>query len=173
MTTINSCTVAPIEYRPNHYLWVKDLAPKKLEEAAARKIKSVVLRYKGEVIAWDVDNENLHFSFFEERIGHNASAVFFYKAHELDPEAITFMNDYNTIEFSNDILASLDKYIQKIRQIQAFWGNKDITEGIGLRSHFSSGQPNLPYMKASLDKLASTGLPIWLADVDVAKHPNQ
>ncbi|KAF9621190.1 hypothetical protein IFM89_016684 [Coptis chinensis] len=79
----------------------------------------------------------------------------------------------NTIEFSYDILASPDKYIEKIRQIQAFKGNKDITEGIGLQSHFSSGPPNLPYMKASLDKLASTGLPIWLAEVDVAKHPNQ
>lgn len=43
--------------------------------------------------------------------------------------------------------------------------------GIGLEAHF--GAPNLPYMRASIDKLAAAGVPVWLTEVDVASGPNQ
>ncbi|KAG0485408.1 hypothetical protein HPP92_009487 [Vanilla planifolia] len=43
--------------------------------------------------------------------------------------------------------------------------------GIGLESHFD--QPNIPFMRAALDKLARAGVPIWLTEVDVFKSPNQ
>lgn len=53
--------------------WVKSLSPLELAEAATRRIVSVVSRYKGELIAWDVMNENLHFHFYEDKFGENAS----------------------------------------------------------------------------------------------------
>ncbi|RZB43760.1 hypothetical protein D0Y65_054010 [Glycine soja] len=43
--------------------WVKTLSSEKSGEAAAESMKSVVSRYKGELIAWDVMNENIHFHF--------------------------------------------------------------------------------------------------------------
>ncbi|KAK9286308.1 hypothetical protein L1049_014698 [Liquidambar formosana] len=42
---------------------------------------------------------------------------------------------------------------------------------IGLEGHF--GTPDLAYMRASIDTLASTKLPIWLTELDVQSSPNQ
>ncbi|KAK2974753.1 hypothetical protein RJ640_010013 [Escallonia rubra] len=80
-----------------------------LKKAAAQRINSVVSRYKGELIAWDVVNENLHFSFFEDKLGKNASEIFYSSAYHLDPRMTMFMNEYNTIEYSGDEAASLEK----------------------------------------------------------------
>jgi hypothetical protein len=55
------------------------------------------------------------------------------------------------------------KYLAKLKQIQSVAG-KHIKYGIGLESHFD--EPNIPYMRGSLDTLA-----VWLTDV--AKGPKQ
>ncbi|KAF5951838.1 hypothetical protein HYC85_009782 [Camellia sinensis] len=122
----------------------------------------------GKVIAWDVVNENLHFHFFESKLGPNASAIFFNDVHRLDPGAMLFLNDYNTIEQSGDVASSPARYLQKFLQIRS--GGYRGPIAIGLESHFST--PNIPYMRAAIDKLGATGLPIWLTEVDI-QGPNQ
>ncbi|KAH9655658.1 GH10 domain-containing protein [Citrus sinensis] len=156
------------QYQPG---WVNSLSPSDLSKAADKRINSVTSRYKGQVIAWDVVNENLHFSFFESKLGQNASGVFFNRVHSLDGATTLFMNDYNTIEDSRDGKATPAMYLQKLRQISEFPGNQNLRIGIGLESHFST--PNIPYMRASIDTLGATGLPIWLTEVDVQSSPNQ
>lgn len=155
-------------YQPG---WVNSLSPSDLSKAADKRINSVTSRYKGQVIAWDVVNENLHFSFFESKLGQNASGVFFNRVHSLDGATTLFMNDYNTIEDSRDGKATPAMYLKKLRQISQFLGNQNLRIGIGLESHFST--PNIPYMRASIDTLGATGLPIWLTEVDVQSSPNQ
>jgi GH35 family endo-1,4-beta-xylanase len=130
-----------------------------------------VARYKGQLIGWDVVNENLHFSFFESKLGQNFSPRMFNEVHNIDGQTTLFLNEYNTIEDSRDGLPTPPKYIQKIREIQS--SNKQLPLGIGLESHFPNSPPNLPYMRASLDTLAATGLPIWITELDVASQPNQ
>lgn len=153
--------------------WVKSLSPDELREAAAKRINSVVSRYKGELIAWDVVNENLHFSFFEDNLGENASAEYFSEAYQLDPKPLLFMNEYNTVEDSRDRAASPANYIKKIEQILSFPGNEGISAAIGLQGRFTAGQPNIPYMRAGLDALDTTALPIWLTEVSVDSDPDQ
>ena len=128
-------------------------------------------RYKGQLIAWDVVNENLHFSFFESKLGKQASANFYKLAQTADGTVPLFLNEYNTIEDSRDGASTPAKYLQKLREIKAFPGNRNARMGIGLEAHFST--PNLPYMRASIDTLAATGLPIWLTELDVQSGPNQ
>ncbi|GER30144.1 endo-1 4-beta-xylanase [Striga asiatica] len=53
-------------------------------------------------IHWDVVNENLHFNFFEEKLGNQASRMFYSTANRIDGRATPFLNDYNTIEDSRD-----------------------------------------------------------------------
>ncbi|KAG4998439.1 hypothetical protein JHK82_029231 [Glycine max] len=142
--------------------WVKNLSPEKLGEAAAERMKSVVSRYKGELIAWDVMNENLHFHFYEDKFGENASAAAYATAYELDQEPKLFLNEFNTIEYSGDEASSPAKYIKKLQEILSFPGVSGMSAAIGLQGHFASGQPNLAYMRSGLDLLATTGLPIWL-----------
>jgi GH35 family endo-1,4-beta-xylanase len=155
-------------YQPN---WVPSLSPSQLNTAVQRRVNSIVQRYKGQLIGWDVVNENLHFSFFESKLGQYFSEKMYNQVHNIDPRTTLFLNDYNTIEDSRDGLSTPSRYLQKIRQIQS--SSRQLPLAIGLESHFSSSPPNLPYMRASLDTLRSAGFPIWITELDVASQPNQ
>jgi GH35 family endo-1,4-beta-xylanase len=144
--------------------WVNALNYPQLQRAMNKRLKSVVHRYKGQVIHWDVNNENVHFNFFENKFGSGASAKLFRQVHQIDPNAVLFLNDYNTLEQPGDWNAVPDRYLQKFHQIKS--GNPYVKMGIGLESHFDV--PNIPYMRAVLDKMATAGVPIWLTEVDVA-----
>ncbi|KAI8532655.1 hypothetical protein RHMOL_Rhmol11G0230400 [Rhododendron molle] len=162
--------------------WAKSLAADEFRLAVERRVNSVVKRYAGKVIfgnftssnskylviAWDVINENMHFDYFESVYGKNASAVLFGKVHELDRGTTLFLNEFNTIEVMYDGDSKPDKYLEKIREIRL--GGYVGPIGIGLEAHF--GAPNLPYMRASIDKLAAAGMPVWLTEVD-ALHLEQ
>lgn len=156
------------KYQPS---WVTWLPRKQLTLASAKRLSSVLRKYRGQVIAWDVVNENLHFSYFEHRIMRSASEVFYNWAYKADRETTMFMNEYNTIEDPGDLASSPAKYLQKLKEIQNFPGNIGIMMGIGLEGHFST--PNLPYIRAAIDTLAAAKLPIWVTELDVRSSPNQ
>ncbi|KAK9677319.1 hypothetical protein RND81_11G136200 [Saponaria officinalis] len=153
------------EYQP---YWVKNLSPNDLSSAVDRRLNSVVSRYAGKVIAWDVNNENLHFNFFESKLGGDITNKFFQKTRQLDGKATLFINDYNTIEDKRDQTSSPSKYIQKLREIQSSIGGA--TVGIGLEGHFHT--PDLAYVRSALDMLAATKMPIWITELDVQAGPN-
>ncbi|XP_050211143.1 endo-1,4-beta-xylanase 5-like [Mercurialis annua] len=153
--------------------WVQKLSPQDLKKAAITRVNSVTKKYLKQLIAWDVMNENLHFRFYEQNLGENASSEFYAQVYQIDPTTIMFLNEYNTIEYSGDEAANPTQYVKKLNEIISFPGNKGILAGIGLQGHFTSGQPNLVYMRSALDILAKTGLPIWLTEVDVAQGPDQ
>ncbi|XP_071727057.1 endo-1,4-beta-xylanase 5-like [Rutidosis leptorrhynchoides] len=154
------------KYQP---YWVYKLDPKQLAAAVVKRINSVMRRYSGQVIAWDVVNENLHFNFFESKLGATASSKFYKTARALDRSAALFLNDFNSIESPGDHVSSPDSYLWKIKQIRAQGYNGPLS--IGLEGHFS--QCNIPYMRSAIDKIATSGLPIWLTEVDVHSGPNQ
>ncbi|PAN51010.1 hypothetical protein PAHAL_9G563800 [Panicum hallii] len=152
--------------------WVQSLSAPQLRQATARRIKSVMSRYAGQVIAWDVVNENLHFNFFEGKFGWDASAAFYRRAHQMDGGALMSMNEFNTLEQPGDPNAVPGKYLGKLFQIKKFPGNtNDGRMAIGLEGHFST--PNIPYIRAALDTMSRAGVPIWLTEIDVAPGPNQ
>ncbi|KAF2294420.1 hypothetical protein GH714_011263 [Hevea brasiliensis] len=152
--------------------WINSLSPTDLSKATTDRINSVISRYRRQVICWDV-NENLHINFFESKLGQNASAVFYNLAQKFDGTWTLFLNEYNTIEDARDGDSTPAKYLQKLRDIKAFPGNRNLKLGIGLESHFSSAAPNLAYMRASIDTLAATNFPIWLTEVYVQRGPYQ
>ncbi|KAF8045503.1 hypothetical protein N665_4785s0001 [Sinapis alba] len=154
-------------YQPS---WVKGLNGPDLYNAVKRRVFSVVSRYKGQLAGWDVVNENLHFSFLENKMGPKASYNVFAQAHTLDPRTIMFMNEFNTLEQPGDSASTPARYLQKLRELQTIRVAGKIPLGIGLESHFNT--PNIPYMRSALDTLAATGLPIWLTEIDVSAPPN-
>jgi GH35 family endo-1,4-beta-xylanase len=151
--------------------WVKPLNLAQLKAAMQKRLKSVVSRYAGKVIHWDVVNENLHFNFFETKLGPSASAQIYQQVGQLDRNPILFMNEFNTLEQPGDPNPVPAKYVSKMNQIRSYPGNDGLKLGVGLESHFTT--PNLPYMRSSLDTLAKLKLPMWLTEVDVVKSPNQ
>ncbi|CAN0920751.1 Endo-1,4-beta-xylanase 5 [Linum grandiflorum] len=161
------------KYQPR---WLNSLPKRAFNNAMRRRVHSVVSRYKGQVIAWDVVNENLHFSFIESKLGSHGSGLAYNLAYRADNRTPLFLNEFNTIEESGDRVSTPARYLQKLREIKGFSDNYMIKFGIGLESHFDSS-PNIPYMRASIDTLAAAAaaanVPIWLTEVDVKASPNQ
>ncbi|VFR01589.1 unnamed protein product [Cuscuta campestris] len=149
--------------------WVPNLTPSQLSAAASDRINSFVKRYAGQVIHWDVVNENLHHHFFEEKLGPGASADYYKLTSVLDGKATPFLNDYNTIEHQEDSYSTPSKYLDKIADLRAHGYNGPL--GIGLEAHF--GVPDLAYVRSAIDTLASTNLPIWITELDVSPRANQ
>lgn len=143
--------------------WVRNLTSQELQSAVNSRIQSLMSKYKEEFIHWDVSNEMLHFNFYEERLGPNATLYFFKTAQKLDPLATMFMNDFNVVENCVDVNSSVDAYISRLKELKRGGASMD---GIGLEGHF--GKPNPPYIRAVLDKVATFGLPIWLTEVDIS-----
>ncbi|KAF8405394.1 hypothetical protein HHK36_010299 [Tetracentron sinense] len=144
--------------------WVRNLTGTELQLAVNSRIQSLMDKYREEFIHWDVSNEMLHFDFYEQRLGPNATLHFYEIAHKSDPLATLFMNDFNVVETCADVNSTVDTYISRLRELKRGGASMD---GIGLEGHFTV--PNLPLMRAILDKLATLGLPIWLTEIDISK----
>ncbi|EFH43072.1 glycosyl hydrolase family 10 protein [Arabidopsis lyrata subsp. lyrata] len=149
------------KYNPN---WVRNLSGEDLRSAVNRRIKSLMTRYRGEFVHWDVSNEMLHFDFYESRLGKNASYGFFAAAREIDSLATLFFNDFNVVETCSDEKSTVDEYIARVRELQRYDGIR--MDGIGLEGHFTT--PNVALMRAIIDKLATLQLPIWLTEIDIS-----
>ncbi|KAF5727827.1 hypothetical protein HS088_TW22G01524 [Tripterygium wilfordii] len=145
--------------------WVRNLTGPALKSAVQERIQSLMCKYKEEFIHWDVSNEMLHFDFYEQNLGPNATLNFYETAHKSDPLATLFMNDYNVVETCSDVKSTVDNFILRQRELELGGVSMD---GIGLEGHFA--KPNLPLTRAILDKLATLGLPIWLTEVDISSN---
>ncbi|KAL4347988.1 hypothetical protein GQ457_17G011660 [Hibiscus cannabinus] len=155
-------------YQPS---WVPSLGQNDLWAAVSNRMNSVMTKYKGQLIGWDVVNENLHFNFFESKLGAGASSTFYKMASSIDSSVPLFLNEFNTLEEKGDSKSTPAKYLAKLWEIQKALGANYKQMAIGLECHFDV--PNLPYIRSSLDTLAATKLPIWLTEIDVKNSPNQ
>ncbi|GMI78766.1 hypothetical protein like AT4G33840 [Hibiscus trionum] len=151
--------------------WVPSLGQNDLWAAATKRMNSVMTKYKGQVIGWDVVNENLHFNFFESKLGPQASSTFYKMASGIDSSVPLFMNEFNTLEEKGDGASTPAKYLSKLWEAQKALGGNYKQMAIGLECHFDV--PDLPYVRSSLDTLAATKLPIWLTEIDVKSNPKQ
>ncbi|CAA2997950.1 endo-1,4-beta-xylanase 2-like [Olea europaea subsp. europaea] len=102
-------------YQPS---WVKRLPRKDLPLATEKRMKSIMKHYSGQVFHWDVINEKLHFSHYEERMGRNVSTTFLQMAHQIDQKAIPFLNDCSTLKRPSDTCVTPTMYLEKIKLIR-------------------------------------------------------
>ncbi|XP_021888823.1 uncharacterized protein LOC110807853 isoform X1 [Carica papaya] len=142
--------------------WVQALNKDDLMIAVQNHLTQLLTRYKGKFRHYDVDNEMLHGSFYLDRLGKDIRPNMFKTAHQLDPSATLFVNDYH-IEDGSDIRSSPEKYIQQILDLQEQGAP---VGGIGIQGH--TDFPVGPIVASALDKLATLGLPIWFTELDVS-----
>lgn len=152
----------------NVYNIHRNLTGDDLRNAVKARITNLMTRYRGEFAHWDVNNEMLHFNFYEQRLGPNASLEFFDTAQDADPLATLFMNEYNVIETCDDVFSTVDTYVARLKDLK---NGGAVLEGIGLEGHF--GHPNIPLMRGILDKLATLNLPIWFTEIDISNSFDQ
>lgn len=148
--------------------WVQPLTGDELRQAVERRLESVVTHFRGKFVSWDVDNETLHGDFFKSRLGESIWPWMFKRAHELDPGAKLFVNEFNILSVDQDFNdVQTDEYVAHIRWLIAQGAPID---GVGIQGHIWRedilSKPQV--LKERLDKVAVLKLPIWISEFDVA-----
>jgi endo-1,4-beta-xylanase len=160
---------------PN-WFFIKDGREVTKDELLARlkeHITEVVSRYKGKVYAWDVVNEAVpdggtdiyRKSKFYDIIGEEYISKAFEYAHEADPKALLFYNDYNTENKSKR-----DRIYTLVKELK----EKGVPiHGVGLQGHWSIYEPTATELDESITKFASLGLQIQITELDVSVHAKE
>lgn len=142
--------------------WIQSLNKNDLMTAVQNRLTGLLARYKGKFRHYDVNNEMLHGSFYQDKLGKDIRAYMFKTAHQLDLSATLFVNDYH-VEDGCDPRSSPEKYIEHILNLQEQGAP---VGGIGIQGHIDS--PVGPIVCSALDNLGILGLPIWFTELDVS-----
>ena len=134
-------------------------------------IKTVVNRYKGKIYAWDVVNEAidddstkfLRNSLWYQVCGDDFITKAFEYAHEADPNAVLFYNDYNT--------ERPEKRERVYRLLKQLVDAGVPVNGVGLQAHWSIYEPEQKELIATIKKFASLGLKVQITELDISIYP--
>ena len=139
-----------------------------LLERLRNHIHTVVGRYKGKIHGWDVVNEavnnsGLRPSPWKQIIGDDYIEKAFEFAHEADPDAELYYNDYSMYESGK-----VKSVLEMIERLQ----KKGIPiHGIGLQAHWGLDNPHPDTLEACIRVLSSTGLKLMFTEMDVSVLP--
>lgn len=136
-------------------------------------ITNVVKRYKDVIYAWDVVNEVIsdkadeyfRSSEFYKICGEDFVAKAFQFAHEADPDALLFYNDYNEIN-----AVKREKIVKMVK------GLRDAgipVHGIGLQGHWALNEPSEQQLDSTFGRFAELGLKIQVTELDISVYPKE
>jgi len=136
-------------------------------------IFAVAGRYRGQIYAWDVLNEAISDdpgtfytrTPFMEICGEEFIEKIFRWAHEADPEARLFYNDYRETD-----PVKRKKIIEMVTRLR----NKGVPiHGIGLQGHWSIHSLRIEDLEACLKDFAATGLILHITELDLSLWPGE
>ncbi|ELT91832.1 hypothetical protein CAPTEDRAFT_194144 [Capitella teleta] len=141
--------------------WLLEKDPIGVKEAVTRRIEYLVREFNSTTIKhWDVNNENLHGSWFEEAtLNDQFIQAMFTEMHDLQPDVKLFTNDYDAMSLSL-YTSAYRSAAMKLRM------NGVPIGGIGLQSHMSV-YPDPDLLQKRLDVMAEAGLPLWITELDI------
>ncbi|ETT29914.1 endo-1,4-beta-xylanase [Paenibacillus sp. FSL R5-192] len=131
-------------------------------------IDTVVGRYKGQIYAWDVVNEAvedktdlfMRDTKWLELVGEDYLMQAFSMAHEADPNALLFYNDYNETDpvkrekIYNLVRSLLDKGAP--------------VHGIGLQGHWNIHGPSIEEIRMAIERYASLDVQLHVTELDMS-----
>jgi endo-1,4-beta-xylanase len=133
-------------------------------------IQTVVGHFKGKVASWDVvneafeDNGTLRNSVWRQHLGPDYIARAFQYAHQADPDALLFYNDYGH-EYSTTKRTAILNLVNGLK-------SRGIPiHGIGLQMHTSSNISDANIANA-INTAAATGLKVHVAELDISMNPS-
>jgi endo-1,4-beta-xylanase len=139
--------------------WVKELDDSELRQTLQNRAESLTSRYKGRFAEYDLNNEMIHGNYYEERLGPEITGLMARWAHNGDPDARLWVNDY-------DILTGnmLTKYMAHIRKLLK--ENVPVA-GIGVQGHLHGEKFDRQQLKNALDSLALFNLPVRITEFNM------
>ncbi len=153
-------------WHSNTPVWVTESwSPEQLRAALRHHIITVVSRYRGKVWAWDVVNEvlaedgSLRDSLWLRKLGPRYIADAFRWAHEADPDARLFINDYGT----EGRTRKADGLLRLVKELRA--GGVPV-HGVGFQSHLRLGSPPKD-ATGNLRRFAALGVSVAITELDV------
>ncbi|MFH0908243.1 MAG: endo-1,4-beta-xylanase [bacterium] len=135
--------------------WAKALPDEALRAALKERVRSVVVRYKGRIDEFDVDNEMLHCDYLSRRLGPSVRQELFFDAREANPRAVLYVNDYGIVEGGK-----LDAYVDQIRELLS---RGVPLGGIGVQVHVS-GDVDVVELDRTLTVLGKFHLPVKITE---------
>jgi endo-1,4-beta-xylanase len=147
--------------------WVTNFAGDSVawENLLKTHIQTVVAHFKGKVASWDVVNEafnddgTIRNSIWVKNLGPGYIARCFQYAHEADPAALLFYNDYGH-EYSNAKRTAITNMITDFK-------NRGIPiDGIGMQFHMTYTQTDAN-ISAAINAAAATGLKVHISELDI------
>ncbi len=133
-------------------------------------IQTVVGRYKGRIKGWDVVNEalnedgTLRQSSWSKIIGDDYIEKAFRFAHEADPDAQLYYNDYS---LENE--AKRRGALELVRKLKA--KGVPIT-GVGLQDHVSLDWPSTAQIDTTIAEFGKLGVKVMITELDVDILPS-
>ena len=131
-----------------------------------RHIHTVVGRYRGRVAEWDVVNEavaddcSMRKTFWLERIGEDYLDHAFRLAHEADPDALLFYNDYGG--------ECGGPKADRIRELVAGLLERKVPiHGVGLQCHFAPEHVRVEDIRKTIRSLTALGLQVAITELDI------
>jgi len=128
-------------------------------------IYTVVGRYKGRIQGWDVINEafendgSWRKSKWYKIIGEDYIEIAFKYAHEADPNAELYYNDFNM--WYPGKVESVVKLVTELKE-------KEVpVHGIGLQGHWGLDYPPMDELLAAMEAYTATGVPMMVTEIDM------
>ncbi|PJI90995.1 endo-1,4-beta-xylanase [Luteimicrobium subarcticum] len=141
------------------------LSATQLRAILKQHVQAEVKHFKGKLWQWDVVNEafaddgTLRDDIWSQKLGDSYIADAFRWAHEADPQAKLFYNDYN-IEYTG---AKSDAVYAMVTRLQAQGVPID---GVGFQDHLDT-QYGTPNLQDNLQRFADLGLDVAVTEADV------
>ncbi|MFB2121638.1 endo-1,4-beta-xylanase [Parapedobacter sp. 2B3] len=148
----------------------KQVSPDLLKQRMKTHIETVVKRYKGRVKGWDVVNEALNddgtyrHNIFYELLGESYLPLAFQYAHEADPNAELYYNDY-----SMALPAKREGTLRLLKLLKAHGVRVD---AVGMQGHLGMDRSNhLKAFEASIVAFAAVGVKVMVTELDMSVLP--
>ena len=141
-----------------------------LKERLIKHIKTVVGHFKGQVFGWDVVNEaieddgSFRKSKYYNLLGEEFIEIAFRAAHEADPDAELYYNDYS--------MSKPEKREAVCRLVKRLKEKGVRIDGVGMQSHNGLDYPDLKDYEKSIDAFAACGVKVLITELDINVLPN-
>ena len=146
--------------------------PQQVRDLLRKHIVDEVTHFRGQIWQWDVVNEafnddgtprqDIFYKAYQalglDPLGYIADA--FRWAHQADPHALLFYNDYRTFEFHRGEEHAVYSFVQQLRAQHV------PVAGVGFQGHLDT-QYGFPDLQNNLQRFAALGLKVALTEVDV------
>lgn len=140
-----------------------------LKQRMRDNILTIVGRYKGRVKGWDVVNEAIledgsyRKSPFYDILGEQFIPLAFQYAHEADPDAELYYNDY-----AMNVPAKRDAVVKMVNDLKQRGLRID---AIGMQGHMGMDYPDFTEFENSIEAFAGTGCKVMITEWDMSALP--